>query len=101
MAYRSPVPDDVAVELKRAVQRWHQLPLDRALAHATVLRALVQELADAVATADGRPAEVVPDLGPRALPDQLTVMAYDVCQLDLQGDLSLARRLVDVRRSLD
>jgi hypothetical protein len=40
--------------------------------------ALVQRLADRVAGLRGRPAQHVPDLGPAAVMDQLTVMVYDL-----------------------
>lgn len=41
---RSPVPDDVAAELDRAVRRWHQLPLDRAVAASAGVHAVLAEL---------------------------------------------------------
>ena len=100
MTHRSPVTDDVAVELRRVVQRWHQLPLDRALSHAPAVRELVQQLADATATAQGREPVGVPDLGPAAITDQLTVMTYDACAAGLAGDFDLATRLAGVRRLL-
>ena len=59
------------------VERWRQLPLDRALSYAGRVRALVQSLADGVAEANGIPASAVPDCGPATLMDQLTVMVYD------------------------
>lgn len=74
----SPVPQEVATELQRVVERWRQLPLDHALSYAGRVRTLVQSLADAVAVADGVPASAVPDLGPATLMDQLTVMVHDV-----------------------
>ena len=76
---RSPVPQEVSDELQRVVQRWHQLPLDRALLLAGRVRALVQSLADGVAEVSGVPATVVPDCGPATLMDQLTVLVYDAC----------------------
>ncbi|MDF8266438.1 hypothetical protein [Luteipulveratus flavus] len=100
MTRRSPVPDEVAVELRRVVQRWHQLPLDHALSRAAALAALVQELADAAAHTQAHPSCAVPDLGPAALADQLAVVTYDACRAGLATDLSLASRLAAVRRSL-
>jgi hypothetical protein len=76
----SPVPNQVSeveVELRRVVERWHQLPLDRALSQAGRVRALIQSLADAVAEATGVQPSVVPDLGPATLMDQLTVLVHD------------------------
>ena len=74
---RSPVPQEVATELDRVVERWRQLPLDHALSYAGRVRTLVQSLADGVAAASGLPASAVPDLGPATLMDQLTVLVYD------------------------
>ena len=80
------------------VERWHQLPLDRALSYAGRVRALVQTLADGVARATGVPASVVPDCGPATLMDQLTVMVYDA---SVAGDTStLAQDLASLRREL-
>jgi hypothetical protein len=73
------VPQEVSVELQRVVERWRQLPLDRALSYAARVRALVQSLADGVAETSGVPASAVPDLGPATLMDQLTVMVHDAC----------------------
>ena len=75
-------------ELQRLVERWQQLPLDQALSRMPVVRPVIQELADAVADVEGRPHVLVPDLGPRAVMDQLTVTAYDAsprgrCPLDV------------------
>ena len=72
---RSPVPQEVETELQRLVQRWHQLPLDRAQSSSGRVRVLVQCLADVT----GVPASVVPDCGPATLMDQLTVVVYDTC----------------------
>jgi hypothetical protein len=74
---RSPVSPEVGAELQRVVERWGQLPLDRALSHTGHVRALVQSLADRVAEARGIASSVVPDLGPATLMDQLTAMVYD------------------------
>jgi len=78
-APRSPVPRDVGKELERVVQRWDQLPLDRALSYSGRVRALVQALADGVVEVAGVPVSVVPDCGPATLMDQLTVVVYDAC----------------------
>lgn len=64
---RTPVPDDVAAELDRAVRRWQQLPLDHAVAASPGVHALLAELAG----------EPVPDLGPAVLMDQLRVLVHD------------------------
>ena len=73
----SPVSEEVGIELQRVVERWRQLPLDRALSQAGHVRALVQSLADGVAEASGSASSLVPDLGPATLMDQLTVMVHD------------------------
>jgi len=73
----SPVSEKVGIELQRVVERWRQLPLDRALLYFGRVRALVQSLADRAAQLSGIPSAVVPDLGPAALMDQLTVMVHD------------------------
>ncbi|MGB2935251.1 MAG: hypothetical protein WBB91_08240 [Nostocoides sp.] len=62
----------VADELTRLVRRWQQLPLDQALAFSAPVRALSQRYAALV-----HPGLPLPDLGPAALPDQLTVVVYD------------------------
>ena len=71
------MPQEVLTELERVVQRWRQLPLDRALSYAGRVRALVQSLADEVAEANGVASSAVPDCGPATLMDQLTVVVYD------------------------
>jgi len=73
----SSVPQEVSTELDRVVERWRQLPLDRALSYAGRGRALVQSLADRVAEVNGVASSVVPDLGPATLMDQLTVLVHD------------------------
>lgn len=98
---RPPVPtqgSEVATELERVVQRWRQLPLDRALSYAGRVRALVQSLADGVAKATGVPASVVPDCGPATLMDQLTVLAYDASAAAVAS--GLAEDLANLRREL-
>lgn len=85
MLPRSPIPDDVAAELDRAVRRWHQLPLDRAVAASAGVRALLGELAG----------DIPPDLGPAVLMDQLRVVVFDRCG---EGEVpGLAERLAALR----
>lgn len=97
----SPVPQEVSVELRRVVERWQQLPLDRALSRMPLARGLVQRLADRVAELRGRPALLVPDLGPAILIEQLRVMVHDVCAADPDADPTvLADELSGIRRAL-
>jgi hypothetical protein len=83
-------------ELRRVVERWHQLPFDHALSCMPAVRLVVQRLADAVADEEGRPHVLVPDLGPRVVMDQLTVMVFDA---DRAG-VDTATDLADLRRGL-
>ena len=78
------------------VERWRSLPLDQALSCLPVVQTVVQALADAVAEVDERPPVVVPDLGPRVVMDQLTVMVFDAAQ----AGLNPAADLVALRRAL-
>lgn len=94
----SPTPQEVSDELRRVVERWHQLPLDHALSRMPSVRVLVQSLADRAAGARGLLARPVPDLGPAVLMDQLTVMVRDAWAAGVGDDL--AARLADLRRSL-
>ena len=105
----SPVPQEVTTELQRVVERWRQLPLDRALSYAGRVRTLVQSLADAVAEANGTPAsavQAVPDLGPATLMDQLTVLVHDASAAALRSSgtstatSTLAEDLASLRREL-
>jgi hypothetical protein len=88
------------------VQRWRELPLDRALSYAGRVRALVQSLADGVAQARGLSPAVVPDCGPATLMDQLTVMVYDASVISKTSTgvttrpTPLAQDLTALRRSL-
>ena len=86
-------------ELERVVRRWQQLPLDHALPAVPGVRRTVQTLADAVSDAEGMPRDLVPDLGPAVLMDQLRVMVYDWQQAGLPTD-DLADRLTSLRRGL-
>ena len=97
----SPTPHEVSDELRRVVERWHQLPLDRALSCMPSVRALVQALADRGAGAQGVDAQPVPDLGPAVVMDQLTVMVFDVFHTQPNADPAVvAAALAGIRRSL-
>ena len=109
----SPVPHEALTELDRVVERWRQLPLDRALPYAGRVRALVQRLADGVAAANGFVPAAVPKCGPATLMDQLTVLVYDACVAELSstagtskpaastaGTSTLAADLATLRREL-
>lgn len=96
----SPIPPGVAVELKRVVERWHQLTIDRALPHVPAVLEAVQRLADRAAAAGGHPdgAPPVLDLGPSVLMDQLAVMVHDVCALSpRREDADVAGLLAGIR----
>jgi len=96
------VPHEVATELQRVVDRWRQLPLDHALSYAGRVRALVQSLADEVAQATGTRRCGVPDCGPAALMDQLTVMVYDASAAEVTATRpsTLVQDLVRLRHEL-
>ena len=85
---RTTVPDDVAQELRRVVQRWRQLPLDHALTHVPSVHAVLAELADGPAPAGG----------PQVVMDQLTVLVQDACREGRSA--GVAERLVALRRVL-
>ncbi|HEU5144629.1 MAG TPA: hypothetical protein VFT81_05585 [Dermatophilaceae bacterium] len=98
---RSPVPQEVAVELRRVVERWQQLPLDHALSRMPLARDLVQSLADRVAGLRGSVPLPVPDLGPAIVIEQLRVMVYDVCAADPEADSTwLVDELRGIRQAL-
>lgn len=86
------VPDDVREELTRAVRRWQQLPVDRAVASAPAVHGLLADLAG----------EPLPDLGPAVLMDQLRVVVFDVYEQQDQQDQHEGRGagLVDRLRAL-
>jgi hypothetical protein len=97
----SPTPQEVSDELRRVVERWHQLPLDRALSRMPSVRAVVQSLADRVARARGVAPHPVPDLGPAAVMDQLSVMVFDVFRAQPGTDPAVvADELAGIRRLL-
>lgn len=75
---RSPVPPEVQTELRRVVERWHQLPLDYALSRMPLPLGLAQTFADRVARAQAGLPATVPDLGPAVVMDELTVMVFDL-----------------------
>jgi hypothetical protein len=61
----------------------------------------VQSLADRVAGARGVATQPVPDLGPAAVMDQLTVMVFDLFRAQPGADpTAVAEELAGIRRSL-
>jgi hypothetical protein len=65
------------------------------------VRVLVQSLADRVAEARGVAARPVPDLGPAAVMDQLTVMVHDLFRVEPGTDPAVvAGELAGIRRAL-
>ena len=97
----SPTPHEVSDELRRVVERWHQLPLDHALSRVPSVRALVQSLADRVAGSRGVDAQPVPDLGPAVVMDQLSVLVFDLFRAEPDADARVvADALAGIRRSL-
>ncbi len=96
-----PVPPMARTELSRLAQRWHQLPLDQARCVVPLVHALTQRLLDLAASAEGQPLTPVPDLGPAAALDQLTVAVFEcaagptkVAEVDLVAELVSLRRAV-------
>ncbi|WP_344253222.1 hypothetical protein [Terrabacter carboxydivorans] len=88
-------------ELRRVVERWHQLPLDHALSRMPSVRVLVQSLADRVAGARGLESRQVPDLGPAVVMDQLAVMVHDLFVTEPDADPGVvAEALAGIRRLL-
>ena len=97
----SPTPQEVSDELRRVVERWHQLPLDHALSRMPAVRLVVQQLADRVAGARGAPPRDVPDLGPAVVMDQLAVMIFDLFRARPGTDpAAVADELAGIRKSL-
>ncbi len=83
------------------VERWHLLPLDRALVRLPLVRDLVQGLADETADAERRPRVTVPDHGPAVVIDQLRVMVHDATSLgDEATQQTVVDRLALLRREL-
>jgi hypothetical protein len=60
------------------------------------VRLMLDDLA--AATAPRASGATVPDLGPAAVMDQLTVLTYDACEAGRSAGLE--QRLADLRRSL-
>lgn len=85
------LPEDVSRELERVVRRWRELSADHALVASRDVREVVQELADVTA------GQLVPELGPAVLIDQLRVLVWDAASADVPD---LADRLADLRRRL-
>ena len=97
----SPTPQEVSDELRRVVERWHQLPLDHALSRMPSVRVIVQSLADRAARARGVAPLPVPDLGPAAVMDQLSVMVFDLFRTEPGADPAVvAADLAGIRHSL-
>jgi hypothetical protein len=101
----SPVPQDVADELRRVVQRWQQLPLDHALRCVPAVRGVLARLVPlgpAATEETTAPAATVPDLGPAVVMDQLAVLVYDACAADTSPTRAAAVQalLTDLRRAL-
>ena len=97
----SPTPQEVSDEVRRVVERWHQLPLDHALSRMPSVRAVVQSLADRVARARGVAQKPVPDLGPAAVMDQLAVMVHDLFVTEPYADPAVvANALAGIRKAL-
>ncbi|MCU1536627.1 MAG: hypothetical protein JWP82_978 [Humibacillus sp.] len=83
------------------VERWHQLPLDRALSRMPSVSALVQSLADRGAGARDLAPQPVPDLGPAVVMDQLAVMVHDLFAARPGTDPAVvAGELAGIRRTL-
>ena len=84
------------------VGRWQQLPLDHALSCLSTVHGLVQRLADEAADAERRAHVPVPDLGPAAVMDQLTVVVVDAVAAGLSpgGADDVRVRLRALRRAL-
>lgn len=111
MDLEDPVTPEARTELSRLAVRWQQLPLDRALERVPLVRAAAQRFADDVCHRRGLPPVPVPDLGPAALIDQLTVLVYDASRARrTSGDSTadpartgggIAQDLADLRRALN
>jgi hypothetical protein len=83
------VAPEARVELDRIRRRWGELPIGRAEAGMPLLRRLLADLA---------PRAEVPDLGPGAVIDQLTVLVWDA-YADGRGD-GIPQQLAAARRVL-
>lgn len=97
----SPIPQEVADELRRVARRWAQLPLGDALTRMPLTHELVQRLADRVAAGRDRPPTAVPDLGPAVVVHQLEVMVYDLFAADPDAEpAAITKALTGIRRAL-
>lgn len=76
----------VTDELDRAIRRWRQLPLDRAVAALPEVHAFLAEVTG----------EELPDLGPAVVMDQLRVVVFDASRSE-GGGAGLAERLASLR----
>jgi len=102
--------DELAHEVRRFVgqvshwtpPRWAASSASGLDSRAAVTHALVQELADLAADAEGEPRRAVPRLdNDGALPDQLRVIAADLAAAVPPDVLAAAaRRVAEVRRAL-
>lgn len=87
-----PVPGQARTELTRLVDRWHQLPIDRARSASPYLRASAEALFTLA-----KQAGQLPDLGPAVALDQLQVAVYEASRAGADGD-ELAKKLSALRR---
>ena len=103
--------DELARETRRLVDRvstwtpprWAASSASGSGSRADRFYALVQELADQAADAEGEPHRVVPRLSPdTALPDQLRVVVADLlaAEHDEQALAAAAKRVMSVKRAL-
>ena len=92
----SPVPAESSAELVRIRRRFTELTIDDARTGMHRARPLLDLLTDRL----GQPP--VPDLGPAVVPDQLTVLVYDVYAVAAGADATadLPAHLADLRRAL-
>ncbi|MEI2778722.1 MAG: hypothetical protein V9G19_22690 [Tetrasphaera sp.] len=89
------LPREVDTELTRLARRWQQLPLGQALASAPVVRALIETHAALL-----HPDTPVPDLGPAAIIDQLTVLTTDAVLAGRLSPHAASADLAGLRRAL-
>lgn len=89
------LPDEVTTELTRLARRWQQLPLGRALASVPAVRARIESYAALL-----HPGVAVPDLGPAAIVDQVTVVTYDAVHAGRLAPGQAAADLAALRRAL-
>jgi hypothetical protein len=102
--------DELAIETRRLVDRvstwtpprWAASTASGSGTRADRFFALIQELADSAADAEGQPRRVVPRLSPdTALPDQLRVIVADLIAAGDEARLAVAaRRVQTTKRAL-